>query len=122
MKTLSGSVRSRPAANAWRKAASENETARPSSFANTAARIAVSELPGQGSGQRSGGSPYAWARRSTSAIPASRSGPMPQELRPNRLNSPPSRIGCHSGGSAPASSKTCEIRSADKYAYGEARS
>ena len=47
MNTLSGSVRSRPAANAWRKAASENETARPISLAKVAARIAISVLPGQ---------------------------------------------------------------------------
>ena len=57
MKTLSGSVRSRPAANAWRKAASEKETVRPISLAKVAARIAVSMSPGHGSGQRIGGSP-----------------------------------------------------------------
>ena len=57
MNTLSGSERSRPAANAWRKAASENETVRPISLAKVAARIAVSVLPGNGSGQRIGGRP-----------------------------------------------------------------
>ena len=55
--TLSTSLRSRPAANAWRKAASENATVRPISFAKVAARIATSELPGNGSGQRIGGRP-----------------------------------------------------------------
>ena len=48
MNTLSGSERSRPAANAWRKAARENETVRPISFAKAAARIAA-ELLGGGS-------------------------------------------------------------------------
>ena len=55
--TLSGSLRSRPAANAWRKAAREKETVRPVCLAKVAARIAVSMLPGHGSGQPIGGSP-----------------------------------------------------------------
>ena len=49
--------RSRPAANAWRKAARAKETVRPVCLAKVAARIANSVLPGQGSGQRIGGSP-----------------------------------------------------------------
>ena len=122
MKTLSGSVRSRPAANAWRNAASGSETPRPISVANVATRIANSELPGNGSGQRIGGRPYAWARRSTSRSPSSRAGPLAHESRSKRLNRAPSRIGCHTGGSAPASSKTRWTRSAARYAYGEPRS
>ena len=43
----------RPPANAWRKAASENATARPICFAYVAATIAARVSPGQFSGQRS---------------------------------------------------------------------
>ena len=57
MKTLSGSERSRPAANACRNAASGSETPRPISVANVATRIANRVFPGNGSGQRIGGSP-----------------------------------------------------------------
>ena len=57
MQTLSGSLRSRPAANCWRKAAREKEMVRPVCLAKVATRIAVSMLPGQGSGQTIGGSP-----------------------------------------------------------------
>ena len=56
-----------PPANACRNAASANDTALPICVANVAARIANSVLPGHGSGQRTGGSPYSAARRSTSA-------------------------------------------------------
>ena len=116
MKTLSGSERSRPAANAWRNAARGSETPRPISVAKVATRIANRVLPGNGSGQRIGGSPYAWARRSTSRRPSSRPGPFAHESRPKRRNRPPSRIGCQTGGSAPASSNTPWMRSAARYA------
>ena len=74
--TLSGSLRSRPAANACRNPASENDTTLPICFANVAARIAVSVLPGHGSGQRIAGSPYSAARRSTSRMPVRAPGPV----------------------------------------------
>ncbi len=82
--TLSCSLRSRPAANCWRKAARAKETLRPVCLAKVATRIAKSMLPGHGSGQASGARPYSPARRSTSAIPSSRSGPFPHESRPKR--------------------------------------
>ena len=92
---------------------------RPDCFANVATRIANSVLPGHGSGQRISCSPYSAARRSISAIPSSRRSVSAHDPRSKRLNSPPSRIGCHSGGSPPASAKSRLTRSAARYAYGE---
>ena len=54
IRTLSTSARSFPAAKAWRKAASEKATARPACWAKTAARMALSVLLGQSSGQLTG--------------------------------------------------------------------
>ena len=61
-----------------------------------------------------GGSPYAAARSSISAIPSARASVSAQEPRSKVRKSPPSRIGCHSGCSSPASVKSPEIRSADR--------
>ncbi len=55
--TFSGTVRSLPAANCWRKAARLKETVRPVCLAKVATRIAFSISPGQGSGQTIGGIP-----------------------------------------------------------------
>ncbi len=65
--TLSRTPRSRPAANAWRNAASENATPRPICFEYVAASSAHSVSEGNGSGQRVACSSYARARASTSS-------------------------------------------------------
>ena len=62
--------------------------------------------PATARARRSAAARSAAARRSTSAIPSSRPGPLPQESRSKRWNSPPSRIGCHSGCSSPASANS----------------
>ncbi len=89
---------------------------RPVCLAKVAARIATSVLAGHGFGQAIGGSPYAAARRSISAIPSARAGVSDHEPRSKRANSPPSRIGCHSGCSSSASVNSPLIRSAERYA------
>ena len=96
--TLSRSDRSLPAANACRKAASEKATARPICWAKVAARMALSELPGHGSGQRIGMSPY--ARRAPldlgDALRRARRS-WPRSRRPHCCQMPPRRIGCQTG-------------------------
>ena len=86
---------------------------------NTAARMTRRPSLGQGSGQRTGGSPRSRARRSTSAMPASRSGPSAHDIRPVLRKIPPSRTGTHSTSSSPNRSST---RSAASHAYGDPRS
>ena len=53
---------------------------------------------------------------------AARPGPFAHESRSKTRNSPPSRIGCHSGCSSSASVNSPLIRSAARYAYGDPRS
>ena len=96
--TLSRSPRSRPPAYAWRNAASENATTRPICFAYVAASSAATRLSnGNGSGQRSGCSPY--AARARLDRPRGRSSPPRRSgsRRPPRPASPSSRTGSHSG-------------------------
>ena len=97
MSTLSTFERSLPPAKAWRNAARENATARPIEAAKMAARIAWSVLVGHSSGQRIGMSSYSAARRSTSAMPASRSSVTAHDCPPVSFQIPPSRIGCQTG-------------------------
>ena len=109
--TLSVSLRSRPPAKACRNAASAKATPRPVCLAKVATRMAVSVLPGQGSGQRKGWRPYSAARRSHSAMPASRSAVSDHDPPPVWRQMPPSRIGCHSG----TTGRTEFTRSAARY-------
>ena len=74
--------------------------------------MAISVGVGHGSGQTTGCSPRSSARRSTSAMPASRSGVSDHEPPPVCCQMPPSRIGCQTG----TTGSTWLTRSAARYA------
>src|SRR6185312_15127667 len=111
--TIVSSSSARPPANACRKAASANATARPICFAYVAATIAARmSWSAQSAGQRSGWTCCESAARSIADWRAVAS---PLCLRPP---SPASRIGTHSG----ATGSSAITRSAARYASGLPRS